>query len=403
MDEPQQQAGDEYDFDEEAEAVAAANAAAEQQHRLATVLSLVPDVLPSHVLDLLERFGSAQEVINELLDDDRYPRVESSVRKGKKRARSEEGDDRSGETYEQGERDWLDAVERGQTSDEYRTHALEQLFKDYDQIGKGQIRIQFEASGHLYAHAALALDDLLEQSDDERGWALLKGRRPLPKGKGKAFRGIWELDKEKTWLRKKRAKAEEEKARAEKERLEEEELDKAEQGMLVECGCCFGEFRFALLIQCSDAHLFCKECCTTNADVQIGMSKGKLSCMADDCEAPFPESEAIRFLTSKALATLAKLRQAEEIAEAALVGLESCPFCPFACVIENPEEKLLRCERPGCEAVSCRSCKKIEHLPKTCEEFAREFSLHAVEEAMSAALVRSCPKCRQSYLKITGC
>lgn len=45
-----------------------------------------------------------------------------------------------------------------------------------------------------------------------------------------------------------------------------------------------------------------------------------------------------------------------------------CRFCPFACIIENPDERLFTCQRDECGIVSCRGCQKVDHLPKTCAE-----------------------------------
>lgn len=51
-------------------------------------------------------------------------------------------------------------------------------------------------------------------------------------------------------------------------------------------------------------------------------------------------------------------------------------------------EKLFRCgnEEGGCGVTSCRKCKKLDHLPKSCEEVEADKKLdarHLVEEAMS--------------------
>ena len=49
----------------------------------------------------------------------------------------------------------------------------------------------------------------------------------------------------------------------------------------------------------------------------------------------------------------------KEIEDAGLEGLEECPFCDFKVVIDNEEEKLFRCQKEDCMAVSCRACKKL--------------------------------------------
>ena len=51
-------------------------------------------------------------------------------------------------------------------------------------------------------------------------------------------------------------------------------------------------------------------------------------------------------------------------------------------------------------------CIQSDHLPKTCEEYAADLktdSIHTVEEAMTDALIKKCPRCRSSILKEYGC
>ena len=76
------------------------------------------------------------------------------------------------------------------------------------------------------------------------------------------------------------------------------------------------------------------------------------------CTAPFPESELGRLLTTKSLNLYHRLKQNNELKEAGIPGLESCPGCDYAAVIDNPDEKLFRCENKECRLVSCRGCWK---------------------------------------------
>jgi len=75
------------------------------------------------------------------------------------------------------------------------------------------------------------------------------------------------------------------------------------------------------------------------------------------CPAPFTESELSRLLPTKTLELYHRLRQSAELAAAAIDGLESCPACSYAVIIENEAEKLFICQNEGCKQVSCRKCK----------------------------------------------
>lgn len=66
------------------------------------------------------------------------------------------------------------------------------------------------------------------------------------------------LRQEVLWLRDRKRKELEEKDAQLAEQLNEQQA--AEDGALLECGCCYSEYPFEKLIQCSEGHLFCKDC-----------------------------------------------------------------------------------------------------------------------------------------------
>jgi len=91
----------------------------------------------------------------------------------------------------------------------------------------------------------------------------------------------------------------------------------------------------------------------------LGEHNFKIVCIDQSgCKLPFPESELERFLTPKLLSLYEKVKQAKEIEMAGLDGLEECPHCEFKVVIDNPNERLFRCQNEECGAVTCRECKK---------------------------------------------
>jgi TRIAD3 protein (E3 ubiquitin-protein ligase RNF216) len=144
-----------------------------------------------------------------------------------------------------------------------------------------------------------------------------------------------------------------------------------------------------------DCHFFCLDCAKRNADNEIGQSRYKLRCMdGSGCTAEFSRQQVQRFLDDKTLAALARIQQDDEIRMAELDGLAKCPFCDFAAICPPVEiDREFRCRNSECERTSCRLCRQETHIPLSCKDFAKENRAtirHAVEEAMTEALVRSC-------------
>mmetsp|Transcript_22359 Transcript_22359/g.29784 ORF Transcript_22359/g.29784 Transcript_22359/m.29784 type:complete len:226 (+) Transcript_22359:252-929(+) len=63
---------------------------------------------------------------------------------------------------------------------------------------------------------------------------------------------------------------------------------------------------------------------------------------------------------------------------------------------------------PSCQYESCRKCGEKPHIPLKCSEVEKENETQGrktVEEAMTAARIRICPKpsCKKSFFKVEGC
>lgn len=150
----------------------------------------------------------------------------------------------------------------------------------------------------------------------------------------------------------------------------------------------------------------------------------------DGCNAAFSDDVLSRILKTPQMLLLEKIRTEKAVQAAGLDDLSNCPHCSFGCVIDNPgksvnpatfceektahglikslkfeDERLFYCLNDGCKKVTCRQCKKPDHLPKTCEEYAADLktdTIHRVEEAMTEALLKRCPKCSTAVLKEEG-
>ncbi|CZR64578.1 uncharacterized protein PAC_14476 [Phialocephala subalpina] len=200
-------------------------------------------------------------------------------------------------------------------------------------------------------------------------------------------------------------------AELEAQRLEEENTRYAESnGLTGECGCCFADYPLNRLVHCNgeNPHQFCRDCARMNAETEIGKSKYELHCMSmDSCTGGFDYEQRSRFLDENTRIALDRNEQEANLRLAGIENLASCPFCPFAAEYPPVEiDREFRCEAPDCEKISCRLCREESHIPKSCQEHAKEKGLsirRQIEEAMSAALIRKCNKCGTPFVKEEGC
>ena len=141
----------------------------------------------------------------------------------------------------------------------------------------------------------------------------------------------------------------------EKTAKEDRLLQAREKGELQECGCCYDdECLFEDMSPCPEGHLFCKECIRRSAEENIGNAKIDVPCLDGECELQFTVTVLQDILNNKTFSLLLRKIQEEEIRQADIEGLEGCPFCSFATIIGNPDDKIFRCHNPDCLKESCR-------------------------------------------------
>ncbi|KAL5526297.1 hypothetical protein ACEPAF_8020 [Sanghuangporus sanghuang] len=365
---------------------------------LSQVLEVIPDVQPDHARALLFQYYPSYRTdvvaaVLHCLFEQPYPRIERNKCKRKR-----EDDGSVDETGSAALKNYGSRDRPFEGGEHYAEIALNQLMTDFPRIPLPHIRQTLHTNNFLFAPTHLALREQLTWNPPP--FALKKTSSKLS-GKGKFHDA--EFEREHTWL----VEALKDKATKDHSPSNGEGESDGICGDGIECGCCFDTYDFDKMVQCPDAHLFCKGCITSYAENQLGQHNPNIVCMDQSgCKLAFTDAELKRFLPAKLLELYERFKQAKEIEAAELDGLEECPFCEYKAVIDNPDEKLFRCEREDCGAVSCRACKKADHLPKSCKEAEEDTGLnarHKVEEAMTEALMRNCPRCKKAFIKESGC
>ncbi|KAJ3781897.1 hypothetical protein GGU11DRAFT_221731 [Lentinula aff. detonsa] len=379
-----------------------------QSSMLAQVLELVPDVQPEYAEELIARHLATRQgevleaVVHALFENPTYPKID---KKGKRKAAEppHDEDQHKRSRLDQPNYDQVDRVYGGGV--DYPDLSIEQLMVDFPDIPKPHIRKILCANKGLYAPTHLHLAEEKARGTPFPFCPKKTLYKPSSKGKHRALEDA-EFTRERAWLLEKLKENELKMDVSVAEQVNQQEYDECGDG--IECGCCFTTYPFDKMTQCPDAHLFCSECMSSYTENLLGAHNVNINCMDQSgCKLPFPESELRRFLSDKLWELYQRVKQRKEIEMAGLEGLEECPFCEYKCVIENPDEKLFRCgNEETCGAITCRQCKKMDHLPKSCKELEEDKVLdgrHVIEEAMTRALMRNCPNCNKAFVKEEGC
>ncbi len=106
---------------------------------------------------------------------------------------------------------------------------------------------------------------------------------------------------------------------------------------------------------CPAGHLFCNECISRSTDSALGEGKAHFRCLEGECGTEFSLATLQEVVSSKTMSILLQKIQEEELRQAGIPDLVTCPFCSFATIMPDQEDKVFRCLNPTCLKESCRS------------------------------------------------
>merc|ERR1719347_2194685 len=193
-----------------------------------------------------------------------------------------------------------------------------------------------------------------------------------------------------------------------KEKRSKELANAKKSGSIFECQCCFDDEAFlSEVVMCEGGCMFCRDCVKRGLGVQIGDNKTDLACLAS-CGQTFLPPTLESVLSKSTFQQLMARRQLEEIKEAGLADLVQCPACNFAVIISEPLDtvKVFKCGNPLCGRETCRLCKEESHTPLACDEVEKDEEVRQrinLENRMTEAMIRECPKCKKKFFKEEGC
>ncbi|XP_029365281.1 E3 ubiquitin-protein ligase RNF216 [Echeneis naucrates] len=402
------------------------------RHLITVVLDLFPDVQETYVAELIQKnnVNDLNVICNLLLENQEYPRRQTAAATAALTSILLE----SGDTQTEVTEDLFDYAKLGTVGPEAMMQAADLLMADFRMLSCQDIKWALNALKGHYAITRKALCEALKKWQDSGD----------PSGKRRRSRassercyidfhfehGSTKLDKRMNFLENDRrycrtysnleASVQKElsfyqqkaKEWAEHEdfllALQVNEDEYKKDGQLIECGCCYGEFAFEKMTQCSDGHLFCKECLVKYAQEAVfGSGKSELSCMESGCPCSYPVCELEKVLPENILCKYYERQAEEAVAATCADELVRCPFCNFPALLDK-DMSLFSCPNPRCRKESCRKChvQWKQHVGKTCEQVLERDEIRMrvlFEERMTAARVRKCVKCGTGLVKSEGC
>jgi TRIAD3 protein (E3 ubiquitin-protein ligase RNF216) len=375
-----------------------------QEDCLSRVYDLFPDICPEHATRICSRAGQnslltpaalLDQVVEKLLADNTYPKRKKEAQ-NLKRKREESVN----HGFERWERENREALPHN-----VATHIRSILKADFPNFTIASINKVIAEEKYLFkSYVRLA-------SFRDTDVTVRRGRPSKVHFDDASIATSWPELVEELAAARRKAQANTDLRLVEKQNQMAEDQNTARAiatGETAECQACFDDLPTNRQIHChgETPHFTCFPCIKTYISSEIGDARCRVLCTAG-CGAGFEPAQLNRVDDKRLLENLADLQQEQDIRDAGLEDLEECPFCDYKAIMPPVEEDFeFRCANPECEKVSCRRCKALTHIPISCEQHAKNqkaCSRHTIEEAMTAALLRSCNNCKKQFIKEYGC
>lgn len=171
----------------------------------------------------------------------------------------------------------------------------------------------------------------------------------------------------------------------------------------IECQCCFGDYPFLEMCQCTEGHLFCVQCLEHHVNEQFhGKNSTTFHCMdstgVEPCQGVFNRGQLDKLSEDFQRNYDVKVGRLQ-VEQALFEGCHSCPGCEY---IGFSDDETIFVECPQCNLWYCKSCNESLniHRNKTCETVKKEkeadkktSATNQAAEAMTEAVVSDDSKC----------
>ena len=170
-----------------------------------------------------------------------------------------------------------------------------------------------------------------------------------------------------------------------------------EDSCTIECQCCFGDYPFLEMSQCTEGHLFCVQCLEHHVNEQFhGKNSTTFHCMdstgTEPCQGVFNRGQLDKLSEDFQRNYDVKVGRLQ-VEQALFEGCHSCPGCEYIGFSDDGTEFV---ECPQCNLWYCKSCKESLniHRDKTCDTVKQEkeadkktSATNQAAEAMTEAVV----------------